>query len=136
MFTKRDLADYYNVTQLHYENWWGLKENYSLHYGIWEDAVDTYAASIINTNRIMMELSGITDADAVLDAGCGVGGAAVYLSSSKNACVTGITLSEKQFDFATHLAKEKGVADKVLFPAKACHPHRIKKLLLPKHTGC
>jgi cyclopropane fatty-acyl-phospholipid synthase-like methyltransferase len=120
MFTKRDVADYYNVTQLHYENWWGLKENHSLHYGIWEDGIESYADSISNTNRIMMELSAVTDKDTVLDAGCGVGGAAVYLSSTKNARVTGITLSEKQFEFATRLAKEKGVADKVFFHVMDC----------------
>jgi cyclopropane fatty-acyl-phospholipid synthase-like methyltransferase len=115
MFTKRDLADYYNVTQLHYENWWRLKKNYSLHYGIWEPDINNYDESIANTNRIMMELSSITDKDIVLDAGCGVGGAAVYLSSTKNARVTGITLSEKQFDFANRLAIDKNLTDRVSF---------------------
>jgi tocopherol O-methyltransferase len=115
MFTKRDVADYYNVTQLHYENWWGLKKNYSLHYGIWEDGIKTAGEAIANTNRIMMELSGITEKDAVLDAGCGVGGAAIYISSTKNARVTGITLSEKQLAFANSLAIEKKLADKVSF---------------------
>ncbi len=115
MFTKRDVADYYNVTQLHYENWWGLKKNYSLHYGIWEPGIKTAAEAIANTNRIMMELSAITAQDAVLDAGCGVGGAAIYLSSVKNAHVTGITLSEKQLAFANNLAKEKNLTDNVSF---------------------
>jgi tocopherol O-methyltransferase len=115
MFTKRDVADYYNVTQLHYENWWGLKKNYSLHYGIWEAGIKTAAEAIANTNRIMMELSGINKNDAVLDAGCGVGGAAIFLSSTKNAQVTGITLSEKQLAFANNLAKEKNVTALVSF---------------------
>jgi len=35
-----------------------------------------------------------------LDAGCGVGGSGVFLAKSKKAKVSGITLSEKQFDFA------------------------------------
>lgn len=61
----------------------------------------------------MMELSGIDENDAVLDAGCGVGGAAIYVSCLKNAHVTGITLSEKQLAFANQLAKEKNVTDKV-----------------------
>ena len=107
MFTKRDVADYYNVTQLHYENWWGLKKNYSLHYGIWEDGIKIAGEAIANTNRIMMELSGITAKDVMLDAGCGVGSAAIYISSTKNARVTGITLSEKQLAFANSLAIER-----------------------------
>ncbi|MFM6925261.1 MAG: SAM-dependent methyltransferase [Ferruginibacter sp.] len=115
MFTKRDVADYYNITQLHYENWWGLKKNYSLHYGIWEAGIKNAGEAIANTNRIMMELAGITEKDTILDAGCGVGGAAVYISSHKNARVTGITLSEKQLAFANQLAKEKNVSGKVSF---------------------
>ena len=115
MFTKRDVADYYNVTQLHYENWWGLKKNHSLHYGIWEPGIKTAGEAIANTNRIMMELSGITAQDTILDAGSGVGGAAIYLSSTKNAHVTGITLSEKQLAFANKLAKEKKLTHKVSF---------------------
>ena len=115
MFTKKDVANYYNITQLHYENWWALKKNFSLHYGIWEPGIKTAGEAIANTNRIMMELSGITEQDNVLDAGCGVGGAAIYLSSAKNAHVTGITLSEKQLAFANNLAKEKNLNDKVSF---------------------
>lgn len=115
MFTNRDVANYYNVTQLHYENWWGLKKNHALHYGIWEDGIKNSDEAIANTNRIMMELSGITAGDHVLDAGCGVGGAAIYLSSNCNAKVTGITLSEKQLDFANRLAIEKNLTDLVSF---------------------
>jgi hypothetical protein len=35
MFSLKDVADYYNSTQIHYEKWWVLKESKSLHYGIW-----------------------------------------------------------------------------------------------------
>jgi tocopherol O-methyltransferase len=107
MFTKRDVGNYYNATQLHYENWWGLKKSHSLHYGIWEKGITDYSQAKSNTNRIMMELCAITETDRVLDAGCGVGGAAIYINACKNAAVTGITLSEKQVDFANRLAKEK-----------------------------
>ncbi len=47
-----------------------------------------------------MEIAGITQADRVLDAGCGVGGAAIFLNTMKKAEVTGISLSEKQIEFA------------------------------------
>jgi tocopherol O-methyltransferase len=115
MFTKRDVANYYNVTQLHYENWWGLKKNFSLHYGIWGDGIKTTDEAIANTNRIMLNLSNITADDMVLDAGCGVGGAAIFISTQTKARVTGITLSEKQIAFANRLAAEKGLAEKVSF---------------------
>jgi tocopherol O-methyltransferase len=115
MVTKKDVAEYYNTTQLHYEKWWDLKNSLSLHYGIWGEGINNFPQSITNTNRILMELSNISESDIILDAGCGVGGAAIYLNSKKNVRVVGITLSEKQLNFATRLAKERNLNDKVSF---------------------
>ena len=115
MFTKQEIAEYYNTTQIHYEKWWDLKNSLSLHYGIWEQGIKTFAEAVTNTNRILMELSNISETDKILDAGCGVGGAAIYLARNKNVQVAGITLSKKQFDFATRRAKEKSLDDKVSF---------------------
>ena len=115
MFTEKDVSEYYNTTLNHYEQWWNLKNDLSLHYGIWEDGINTFSESLENTNRVMMELSGISASDKVLDAGCGVGGAAMFLAETKKAEVIGITLSEKQQNYATKVAKEKGLEDKVSF---------------------
>ena len=115
MFTKQEIAEYYNTTQNHYEKWWKLKNSLSLHYGIWEEGINTFSEALANTNRILMELCEISESDNILDAGCGVGGAAIYLASNKNVTVTGITLSKKQFDFATRQAMERSIDDKVSF---------------------
>jgi len=115
MFTTKDVAEYYNTTQVHYEQWWNLKKNLSLHYGIWENGVNSFSESLENTNRVMMELSQISASDKVLDAGCGVGGAAMFLAERKNVEVVGITLSEKQQKFATQAAKEKKLDNTVSF---------------------
>ena len=115
MFTEKDVAEYYNTTLNHYEQWWNLRNDLSLHYGIWEDGIKNFSESLRNTNRIMMELSGISASEKVLDAGCGVGGAAMFLVETKQAEVIGITLSEKQQSYATKVAREKGIDDKVSF---------------------
>ncbi len=115
MFTKQDVAEYYNTTQIHYEKWWDLKNSLSLHYGIWEKGIKNFSTSLSNTNRILAELSNISESDKILDAGCGVGGAAMYLSSNKNVQVVGITLSEKQVNFATRIAKERNLDGPVSF---------------------
>ena len=115
MPTKQDIASYYNATQIHYERWWDLKNSLSLHYGIWEEGTHSFAEALVNTNKIMMELGQISESDKVLDAGCGVGGTAMYLHNTKKARVTGITLSEKQLLFATSNAKKRNVGDKVAF---------------------
>jgi tocopherol O-methyltransferase len=115
MFTEREIADYYNSTQNHYTRWWNLGEILSLHYGIWDENVKSFSGSLVNTNRIMMEIAGISMNDRVLDAGCGVGGAAFYINKMKNADVTGISLSEKQINYAGKVAAENNVADRVSF---------------------
>ncbi len=115
MFQNQDVADYYNTTQNHYEKWWNLKRNLSLHYGIWDENTRTFAEALANTNKIMMEQAKISAKDHVLDAGCGVGGAAFYVHQYSKAQVTGISLSTKQVDLATQLAQSKKIANQVVF---------------------
>jgi len=115
MFSIKDVADYYNSTQTHYEKWWDLKNSLSLHYGIWEAETKNFSESLTNTNRIMMELVNIQDSEIILDAGCGVGGSALFLAGNKNVQVIGITLSEKQVKLATNSARARKLDHKVSF---------------------
>jgi len=115
MFNKKDVADYYNSTQIHYEQWWDLHKSHSLHYGIWEKDTKNFQEALVNTNKVMMELAQIEDSARMLDAGCGVGGTAVFVSQQRNARVTGITLSQKQLGTAKVFAAEKGLQDQVDF---------------------
>ena len=115
MFEPKDVAEYYNTTQNHYEKWWDLRNSYSLHYGIWNKQTKTFRDAVVNTNRVLLELAGIKESDRVLDAGCGVGGAAIFVHTNTKARVTGITLSEKQVAFASNLVKEKGIDHQVDF---------------------
>jgi cyclopropane fatty-acyl-phospholipid synthase-like methyltransferase len=114
-YNNQDIGFCYNLTQNHYEKWWGLNKSQALHYGIWDKHTPNFHKALENTNNIMIHLAGISSSDKVLDAGCGVGGAAIYLNKYSNARVTGITLSEKQLTTARSLAEENGVADKVKF---------------------
>lgn len=86
-----------------------------LHYGIWEAGTPNLSAAIINTNRRLAELAPPTSDDRVLDAGCGVGGSAIFLSSTYGCTVTGITLSDRQVAAANGFAAERGVSDRVRF---------------------
>ncbi len=115
MFTTEEVADYYNTTQNHYFKWWNLKHSLSLHYGIWSETTSSIADSLENTNRILLNLAAIAKTDKVLDAGCGVGGAAFYINNKTGATVKGISLSKKQIDFAQLKAKELGVNKNIAF---------------------
>ncbi len=115
MFNTRDVADYYNTTQNHYERWWNLHKSRALHYGIWEPDTRSFQEALENTNKVLLNLADIKNSDSVLDAGCGVGGAAVYIHKYTGAKVTGVTLSQRQLDTANYFSQTEGVNDKVNF---------------------
>jgi cyclopropane fatty-acyl-phospholipid synthase-like methyltransferase len=115
MFTSRDIADYYNQTLNHYQNWWNLDKNMAVHYGIWDSNTQNFQESLTNTNLVLMNMASIADGDKILDAGCGVGGSSFYLAQNKRVDVTGITLSEKQFEYAQNKCKELRLESQVNF---------------------
>lgn len=115
MFSKKDIADYYNTTQNHYEKWWDLYKSHSLHYGIWEQGTRDFQEALVNTNKVLMDLANVQSSDRILDAGCGVGGAAVFMNRQKGVRVTGITLSQRQLATARALVLEKGLEEEVDF---------------------
>ncbi len=115
MFEQKDVAEYYDTTQVHYENWWGLRKNLSLHYGIWDDTTKNFDESLRNTNKTLLEAAKISESDRVLDAGCGVGGAAFFVNETTNAKVVGISLSTKQLSVANEQVEKRGLKGEVEF---------------------
>jgi cyclopropane fatty-acyl-phospholipid synthase-like methyltransferase len=97
---EQDVAAYYNQTQNHYQKWWQLSKGMALHYGLWHDDTKSFLEALANTNRHLAELADIKESDTVLDAGCGVGGSAIYLAKNYRAHVTGISLSDLQIQTA------------------------------------
>lgn len=116
-FTPQDVANYYDQTENHYRRWWKLEKSLGLHYGIWSEGIKTLHEAVLNTNAFLAKLSKIKSTDVVLDAGCGVGGSAIFLAKNIGCKVTGITLSEKQAATATEFAKQHEVSNLVSFHA-------------------
>jgi ubiquinone/menaquinone biosynthesis C-methylase UbiE len=114
-FSTKDISDYYNQTQNHYERWWNLKEVLAVHYGIWHEGTQDFSTALENTNREMAKLVGVISNDKILDAGCGVGGAAFFLSKNYKTKVSGITLSQKQLDLANKRAQSLRLENQVDF---------------------
>ena len=67
------------------------------------------------TVRELASFAGIAPGSSVLDAGCGVGGPALYLAGELACMVDGITLSSKQVELANEKAAAAGVADRASF---------------------
>ena len=126
MFTSRDIADYYNQTLNHYQNWWRLDNNLAVHYGIWDKNTRNFQESLANTNKVLMEMATIKEGEHILDAGCGVGGSAFYLAVHRKAKVTGITLSEKQYEYASDKCYKLGLDSLVDFKIENYTQTRFK----------
>ncbi|UCG27496.1 MAG: methyltransferase domain-containing protein [Bacteroidales bacterium] len=109
MFSNRDIADYYDQTEVHYRRFWKLNEEFSIHYGIWEKGVRNLGQALRHTSEVLAVHAGIKPSDFVLDAGCGVGGPAIYLASEYRCHVLGITLSSKQAQAAGEYASRKNL---------------------------
>lgn len=114
-FTNEDITNYYDHTETHYRQFWKLDESMGLHYGIWDASTKNLAQAILNTNVQLAQFGEIKPTDTVLDAGCGVGGSAIFLAKKYGCQVTGITLSRRQARTATSFAEEKGVGHLVRF---------------------
>jgi geranyl diphosphate 2-C-methyltransferase len=64
---------------------------------------------------LLDNLGDITPADRLLDAGCGRGGTSIMAHERFGCRVDGVSISEKQVEFANAQARKRGVADKVQY---------------------
>ena len=113
------VSEYYDVTLPYYRYFWhGNSGSNALHYGFWENGTKSVEEALLNENKFLAETAEITSDTKVLDAGCGIGGSAIWIAKNKGAHVTGITLSERQIKKAKMLSKKSGVDDKTEFYLK------------------
>jgi tocopherol O-methyltransferase len=117
-FSNMEIADYYDQTVIHYRTFWDLDQSYAIHYGIRQPGIRGFRQSLENTNRVLAEKAGVSKSDYLLDAGCGVGGSAIYLAAKYGCRVMGITLSEKQVEHARENARRNNVNGHVSFEKK------------------
>ena len=112
----QDTVEYYESCHNDYLFAWCNRQNLALHYGYWnsEQAYDHHEA-LLNTNRLLYETAQIQPHERVLDAGCGLGGSSLWISSEHGNEVVGITVSQKQADYANHQARRRQLDAKVNF---------------------
>lgn len=109
------IINYYNATESDYKLFWHLNKSMAIHYGYWDEKTKNLPQALHRANEVLAERTGIKKSDHVLDAGCGVGGSAIYLAKTIGCKVTGITLVPKQIKIATENAKRNGVETLVTF---------------------
>lgn len=109
-WSEKDIIDYYHHNEFAYKLW-----GQNMHYGFWEEDVKNQRQASLRFNQVMAKTAQITSEDHVLDAGCGVGGASIFLAKTFNCKATGITITPRQVDLAYRNAERAGVSHLVEF---------------------
>ncbi|MDJ0992589.1 MAG: cyclopropane-fatty-acyl-phospholipid synthase family protein [Dinoroseobacter sp.] len=108
------------------------KKNISYHYdlgndfyGLWLDDTMTYSSALFETGQESLETAqemkyasmvdemGAEAGDHVLEIGCGWGGFAEYAAKERGLKVTGLTISQEQYNYAVDRIAKAGLSDQV-----------------------
>jgi cyclopropane fatty-acyl-phospholipid synthase-like methyltransferase len=105
----RAVQSYYNETWLDYRMIWMNRTNRSIHFGYWDEDTRTHSESLLNTNRVLAERAEFEPGELALDAGCGVGGTAMWLAEHHGVRVMGVTVVHDQAERAYRYSGERGL---------------------------
>ncbi len=109
------IRDYYRATTVRNFLWHWCGPSLALHLGLSRGGPHSLEDAHVNTNAELAERAAIGPGTRVLDAGCGVGGTALWLAEHRGAEVVGVTLEPEQCELACRFAVERGLADRVRF---------------------
>lgn len=110
-----DAVKHYDDCYWDYLFAWCNSKNLALHYGYWDAHTTSHHQSLLNKNRLLYDLAGISAHNHILDAGCGIGGSAIWIAKQHNNQVTAITISAQQVKYARQYAIKHKVADNIHF---------------------
>ena len=114
-FSNKDIEDYYNQTEIHYRKHWKLNVAQALHYGLWNKGTKNFSEALLNSNKRIIKLGKINSSQNILDAGCGIGGTANYISKKTKSKITGISLNQSQLDFATQFSQKESLNTQFIY---------------------
>ncbi len=109
------LRAYYDETWLDYRLLWLNRQNYAIHFGYWDEHTRSHTEALLNMNRMLATALAVRPGQRILDAGCGVGGSAIWLAKTLSVDVVGITTVGSQVERGRRHARAQGVVDRVTF---------------------
>ena len=111
--SKMNIAHHYDLSDNLYSLFLDPKKQYSC--GYFENENDTLEVAQNNKIQHILKKLNIEPNQKVLDIGCGWGGLAIDIAKSTGCEVTGITISENQFNYCIKKAKELNLENQVTF---------------------
>jgi len=111
--SKMNVAHHYDLSDSLYSLFLDSKKQYSC--GYFENDNDTLEVAQNNKIQHIIRKLNISPNQKVLDIGCGWGSLAIDIAKSTGCEVTGITLSENQFNYCIKKSKEQNLENQVTF---------------------
>ena len=111
--SKENVAHHYDISEKLYDLFLDKNRQYSCAY--FKNENDTLEEAQKNKMHHIIKKLNIKPNQKVLDIGSGWGTLALEIAKETNASVTGITLSENQFEFSKNKAKEMNLSNQVEF---------------------
>lgn len=118
---RESVREYYDKLGYQYRWFYSDKRSLGIHYGFWNEHTRSSSEALINVYREVRSLLRPKQGEKILDAGCGVGGASLWLAANTSAQYVGITISPIQLEQAKKHAVRRGVADRALFSLQDYH---------------
>lgn len=111
---QQQIQTFYDASSGLWEQVWGEHMHHG-HYGPAGTERKERRQAQIDLIEELLRWGGVSQAQAVLDVGCGIGGSSLYLAEKFGATATGITLSPVQARRATERAQAAGLGNRAQF---------------------
>jgi len=108
--SKRNIHAHYDLGNAFYERWLDATMTYSS--ARYQQPGQDLAAAQANKYRTLAKSMALGPSHHVLEIGCGWGGFAEFAAKEVGARVTGITISQEQYDFARKRIFDQGLSEK------------------------
>ena len=109
--SRKNISYHYDLGNAFYDKWLDGSMTYSSAY--FERETDDLKTAQDAKYRKLAEMVDLQPGDRVLEIGCGWGGFAEYAARHFDVHITGITISQEQFDYAAERIRMAGLEDKV-----------------------
>jgi tocopherol O-methyltransferase len=109
------IVTYFDSCEVDYRLLWDLDGSLAMHIGYWDTSTRSLRQALRRQNEVLAQVAGVQSSDVVLDAGCGVGGSAIFLARELGCRAIGLTLSYRQARTARLEARRRGVGHRTDF---------------------